>query len=59
MSYYYNWTLSKTNYKYVAKLDDDIIVYDEKLIRNITDNIINKGINYLQIIPQLNVSDIN
>lgn len=59
LSYYYNWTLSKTNYKYVAKLDDDIIAYDEKLIRNITDNIRDKGLNYLQIIPQLNVSDIN
>lgn len=59
LSYYYNWTLSKTTYKYVAKLDDDIVVYDEKLLKSITDNIRKNWINYLQIIPQLNVSDIN
>lgn len=59
LSYYYNWTLSKTTYKYVAKLDDDVVTYDEKLLKSITDNIRKIWINYLQIIPQLNVSNIN
>ncbi len=59
LSYYYNWTLSKTTYKYVAKLDDDIITYDENLLKSITDNIRKNWINYLQIIPQLNINNIN
>lgn len=59
LSYYYNWTLSKTTCKYVAKLDDDIVVYDEILLKSITDNIRENWINYLQIIPQLNVHYIN
>ncbi|MDD3645909.1 MAG: glycosyltransferase [Candidatus Gracilibacteria bacterium] len=55
MVYYYNWTLSKTTYKYVAKLDDDIVVMDKKLIKEKTNYIRKNGINYLQIIPQINV----
>jgi hypothetical protein len=39
MIYYYNWTLSKTTYKYVAKLDDDIIVLDKELIKEKTNYI--------------------
>lgn len=55
MIYYYNWTLSKTTYKYVAKLDDDIIVMDKNVIKETTDYIRKNGINYLQISPQINV----
>jgi hypothetical protein len=55
MVYYYNWTLSKTTYKYVAKLDDDIVVLNKKLIEEKTNYIRKNGINYLQIIPQINV----
>lgn len=31
LSYYYNWTLSKTNYKYAIKLDDDHICINSQL----------------------------
>ena len=58
LSYYYNWTLSKTSYKYVIKLDDDHICIDNKII-NVIDNIKKNWLkNFLQI-PLINVYKIN
>lgn len=31
LSYYYNWSLSKTSYKYISKIDDDNFMIWEKL----------------------------
>lgn len=59
LSYYYNWTLSKTIYKYVAKLDDDMIIFDRELVRKYTENIKLNWLNYLLILPQINLSYIN
>ncbi|MGE4443520.1 MAG: glycosyltransferase [Candidatus Altimarinota bacterium] len=57
--YYSNWCMSKTNYKYVVKLDDDVLVMDDNLIKEITTNIKIKGLNCLQIIPQININFID
>ncbi len=59
LSYYYNWTMAKTTYKFVAKLDDDMIIFDKTNLKKIIENIKNNWIDYLQIIPQLNLKIIN
>lgn len=55
MAYYYNWTLSKTTYKYVAKLDDDMIAYNWEYLSNLIKNIKDKWLNKLEILPQYNI----
>jgi len=54
LSYYYNWTLSKTTYKYVIKLDDDHIVIKEEFKKIIT-KIKTNWLNYFLQTPLLNV----
>lgn len=56
MAYYYNWTLSKTSYKYVAKLDDDLIAFDQNFLKEIFQNIRKNGLKRLEIFPQFNIS---
>lgn len=51
MSYYYNWSLSKTNYKIVIKIDDDHLFIDEE----IKENIKNIKENKFNIIPWINL----
>jgi glycosyltransferase involved in cell wall biosynthesis len=58
LSYYYNWTLSKTNYEYVIKLDDDHIVI-EKNISNIINKIRLNWLNHFLQLPLLNIYNIN
>jgi len=54
LSYYYNWTLSKTNYRYAIKLDDDHICINNKL-EIITKNIKENWIDYFLQTPLLNI----
>lgn len=56
MAYYYNWTLSKTTYKYVAKLDDDMVVFDDQLLKSRISQIKKHGSLQLEIFPQINIS---
>lgn len=55
MAYYYNWTLSKTTYKYVAKLDDDMIAFNHKLLKSRFDYIRKNWLNHLEVFPQFNI----
>ncbi len=59
LSYYYNWTLSKTTYKYALKLDDDHICIKE-ILKPVINKIKTKWLknNFLQI-PLLNIYRIN
>ena len=54
LAYYYNWTLSKTTYKYVIKLDDDHIIIENKL-KKIMNNIKNNWLDYFLQTPLLNI----
>lgn len=58
LSYYYNWTLSKTTYKYAIKLDDDHICIPEQL-EKITNNIKNNWLDCFLQTPLINVYRIN
>lgn len=58
LSYYYNWTLSKTNHKYVIKLDDDHICIPKQL-EKITNNIKYNWLNSFLQTPLINVYKIN
>lgn len=51
--YYYNWTLSKTTYQYVMKLDDDIIAIPE--IWKYFQKILALESEKLHIIPLINI----
>lgn len=55
MAYYYNWTLSKTTFKYVAKLDDDMIAFNQDLIKTKFEQIRKNWLNHLEIFPQFNI----
>ncbi len=54
LSYYYNWTLSKTSYKYVIKLDDDHLVINNNL-KLIIDKIKKNELKCFLQIPLLNI----
>ncbi len=55
LSYFYNYCLSKVNYKYVMKLDDDMLVLDENF-KEMVNLVKNKSPNYFLALPQINVS---
>ena len=59
LSYYYNRTMSKTSYTYVAKLDDDMLIFDKKLLSDLIKKIRSQWLNYLQILPQINLNRID
>jgi hypothetical protein len=55
MAYYYNWTLSKTTFKYVGKLDDDMIAYNQDFLKMKFDYIRKSWLDHLEIFPQFNI----
>lgn len=56
MSYYYNWTLAKTTYKYVIKLDDDHICIPD-VVKDITSKIKWKWLSRFLLTPLINIYD--
>lgn len=54
LSYFYNYCMSKVNYNYVMKLDDDMLVIDNAFVQNIK-NIKENNPNFFLAIPQINI----
>lgn len=55
LSYFYNFCLSKANYRYVFKMDDDMLVIPENF-QKMTDFVRQKQPQYFLALPQINVS---